>query len=520
METASRTENAKRNIVFSLLERGVQLLLPFFVRSVFIQCLGSEYLGLSSLFSSLLQILSLAELGFSSAMVFSMYEPIAKGDDDAVCALLNLYRRIYRIIGLIITAAGLLLLPFLQKLIHGEIPPDVNIYILYLITLFNTVISYFLFSYKSSLLNAGQRADIVSRITLAKDILHSGAQIAVLLLIKSYYAYVILLPLFTIANNIATHLIAGKLYPRYSCHGIVSEASASTIRKKVAGVFIYKIANVFRDSFDSIVISAFLGLSALGKFSNYYSIVTSLSAFVMVFRNSITAGIGNSIVTETVKKNYADFKKLQLLYMWISGTCTVCLYGLLQSFMKVWLGEEMLLSPDTAAVFTVWFFAMRLGDISYAYRTAAGLFWEDRWRPLLEAIMNLGLNILLVRFWGIPGILWATVFCLVFINAGWGTGILYRHYFRTERFREYLSRMLVFSFSTILACAISRIFCSLLIGTVETLSGWGSLILLGIICLIVPNLLFFFLFRCLPEYNESLSFARNLLHFGQKKPGG
>lgn len=183
----SRSKNAKRNIVFGILNRMIMILFPFAIRTVILYILGSEYLGLDSLFSSILSFLSLAELGVGSVLVFSMYRPIAEGDADMICALLNLYRRLYRYIGTFIFGAGILLIPFLQKLVKGDCPPDINLYILYLVYLFNTVLTYWMYGYKQSLLTAHQRSDIVSRFSL---ILQSGmylVQIAALYLSRSYY---------------------------------------------------------------------------------------------------------------------------------------------------------------------------------------------------------------------------------------------------------------------------------------------------------------------------------------------
>lgn len=152
-----KTKNARRNILFGILNKVITMFLPFVVRSVIIYALSAEYLGLNSLFSSILQVLNLTELGFSSAMVYSMYKPIAENDDETICALLNFYRKIYFIIGCIVLSLGLLLLPFLDKLINGDVPDNINIYILYLCYLVNTVLSYMMFAYRSSLLNAASK---------------------------------------------------------------------------------------------------------------------------------------------------------------------------------------------------------------------------------------------------------------------------------------------------------------------------------------------------------------------------
>ena len=200
----SRTKNTKRNIFWGVINKLITLVLPFLTRTVMIRTLGAEYLGLNSLFSSILQVLNLTELGFSSAIVYSMYRPIAENDKDSICALLNAFRKIYKIIGVAILAAGLSLLPFLPHLIHGSAPKDINIYYVYLVYLSNTAISYLLYAYKTALPNAFQRVDVISNIT---SITLGGMyilQIVILIGIKQYYPYIIILPICTVVNNIIT----------------------------------------------------------------------------------------------------------------------------------------------------------------------------------------------------------------------------------------------------------------------------------------------------------------------------
>ena len=198
----SRTKNATRNMFFGFINKLIVLLFPFVIRAMIIKTLGSEYLGLSSLFTSILQVLNLAELGFNSAIVYSMYKPIAEKDTTTICALINMYKKIYRIIGITIITLGLILLPFLNLLIKGNYPSDINIYILYLICLFNTGITYFLFAYKNALFTAHQRSDITSNIQSISYVLQYLIQIFVLVKLKNYYMFVIIQMFTTILNNI------------------------------------------------------------------------------------------------------------------------------------------------------------------------------------------------------------------------------------------------------------------------------------------------------------------------------
>ena len=310
----SRIKNAKRNIIGGLIRRMVMMLFPFVVRSVLIYKLGALYLGLNSLFSSILQVLSLAELGFGEAMVFAMYEPIAEEDDITIRALLGLYRKIYSGIGVVILSVGLVILPFLPRFISGEIPEQVNIYVLFLVYLINTCISYFLYAYKTSVLIADQRSDIFSNISTICSIIMYSLQILALLVTHNYYIYCILIPITTILNNLIIQIVTKKLYPQYYCDGQLDNSITKEIKKRVFGVFVFKVCSVFRNSFDSIVISAFLGLVVLGKYQNYFYIINSVMGIMIVLTSSITAGVGNSIIIDSKDKNYDDFIKFQFIF--------------------------------------------------------------------------------------------------------------------------------------------------------------------------------------------------------------
>ena len=339
-----RTRNAVRNVIFGGLLKGYQILVPFIMRTLLIRYLGMEYLGLNSLFTSILQILNLAELGVGSALGYSMYAPIAEGKKDEICALLSLYRRYYRLIGLGIFLAGIVLLPFLPSLVKTDsIPPDVDLYVLYLLHLGACVISYWLFAYKNSLLAAHQRSDLANKADLAVRTLQYLIQAGLLVGFRNYYWYLLAALGAQILTNLCTALVAQKNYPDYVPRGQVEEQTRQKIRGKIKDLFTSRVGVVIVNSADTLVISAFLGLTVLAVYQNYYYIVTSVIGLVGVLFTSTLAGIGNSLLTESRGKNYADFCKFTLLIAWIAGLCTCCLLCLLQPFMKLWIGEAGIL---------------------------------------------------------------------------------------------------------------------------------------------------------------------------------
>ena len=283
----NRTQNAKRNIIFGLINKIIVLLFPFVIRTIIIKNLGSEYLGLNSLFISILQVLNLAELGFNSAVVYSMYKPIATSDEETICALMNFYKKIYRYIGVIISIIGLSLLPFLNYLIKESYPNDINIYILYFIYLFNTSLTYFMFAYKGALLTAHQRNDITSNVNTITCILQYTLQIIFLIKFKNYYLFACVQIITTLINNIVIAIIAYKKYPNYFCKGELNNEMKFDIKKRVSGLMIQKICSTTRNSLDSLFISAFLGLNMVALYSNYYTIMNAIIGIMSIITSSI-----------------------------------------------------------------------------------------------------------------------------------------------------------------------------------------------------------------------------------------
>lgn len=504
---ASRTQNARRNIVTSVINKLIIMLTNFIMRTVLIWYLGKVYLGLDSLFTSILQILSLTELGIGSAMVYSMYKPLAENDVPAICALLKLYRTVYRWIALIMTVIGVAITPFLPLIVKNDLPDGLNLYALYFINLGNTILSYLLFAYRSALFTADQRYSINNNIYSVFKVGTTVMQIVAIILLKShpylaYYFYSLALPVTTVLKNLVTYYLSKKMYPQYACEGKVPKSEIDGIKKRVAGMFLHKVSFVFRNSLDSIVISAFLGLEILGQYNSYYFIINAVSGIMILVSNSVTASVGNSIVVETKKKNYTDFKKIQMLYMWLTSWLTVCFAACLQPFIKLWVGKDMLFNDGIMAIFCIYFFSMHFSRVCHIYRDAAGLWWQDRFRPIVETVVNLTLNILLVKFIGVSGVMLSTIFCIVFIEGTWGTAILFKHYFTEEKQSKYMFKLLWTWTLTAFSCAICYV-----IYRLTGLHGIPAIIVYGIIATVVLNVVYVIGNSFLPEFKSSVKFA-------------
>ena len=501
----SRTVNAVRNIGWGLFNRLTAILLPFVTRTVLITQLGLDYAGLSGLFTSILTVLSLAELGIGNALVFSMYKPIAEGNESKVCALLNFYRKCYRIIGAITLAAGLCILPFLRFLIDGDVPADINIYYLFLIFLGNNVISYLLLGYKQSLLIAFQRTDYLSKVGTVLQFGNSLLQIIAISRIHSYYLYSLVMPLGTIVNNLILAYVTKKEYPQYQCRGELERSELTDLKKRLSGLFLQKLGGIVNDSADTIVISAFLGLTTLAMYQNYFFVVSSVMAMASIVMSSLTATVGNYVATESLADNYELFKKLNSIAVWLSGWCAICMFCMFQPFIELWLGVEYQFGYEMVLLFSLYFFSYHWCDALGLFQNATGLWWETRFIPAVAAGLNLTLNLLLVQVIGLAGVLLSTIIAMILIYNFASSGVLFRVYFKSG-LREYWSgqgKMLVL---IIAAGALCFGCCSLVH------AGKMQFFVNGAICIALPLALVALFGRKRPEVTFVTDKIKALLH--------
>ena len=509
MAKIERTKNATRNIIFGVILRAYQIIVPFLMRTAMIYLMGVQYLGLNSLFTSVLQVLNLAELGVGSAMIYSMYRPIAEDDNTTICALMKLYRTYYRLIGLIIAVVGCILTPFIPKLISGDIPQGINIYILYLLNLGATVLSYCLFAYKNSILQAHQRTDIVSKVTLITNTIQYVLQLFVLWIFKNYYLYVIVMLVTQALTNIVTAIMADKIYPQFKPKGELHKEEIHQINQKIRDLFTAKLGGVVVGSADTIVISAFLGLTTLAVYQNYYFIMNSICGFITVIFSAITAGIGNSLVTESSEKNYNDFKKFTFIICFILCICCCCFVGLYQPFMKLWVGKKFMLSFSFVILFCILFYCLELAMVWATVKDAAGLWHSDRFRPLIGACANLIMNIVLVQVIGLYGIILSTVFSYIFISMPWLIHNLFKFLYN-ESLKVYLKDLSMYILVAILATTITTIICRKI-----TFVGIFELVFKGIISIIIPVSIEILCYRKKEEFKESIKLVKKMLKKGQ-----
>ena len=501
-----RTKNAARNVLFGGLLRVYSMLVPFLMRTVILYQLGVNYLGLDSLFASILQVLNLAELGIGSVMVFSMYKPIAEDNTAAICALMNLYKKVYRIIGLIILAVGLAITPFLPSLVHSGVPEGISLYTLYFMNLAATVLSYWLFAYKNSLLYATQRSDVGHKVHLVLDTLQYGTAILLIFVFHNYYMYLATKIVFQVVCNITISRVVTRMYPDFQAQGEVSKEDKKAIFQRVRDLFTSTIGGVVTNSADAIMISAFLGIRDLAIYQNYFFIISSLRATLEIVLSACTAGIGNSLVVETKEKNFHDFKKLTFIFCWLSGLCCAMLLCLYQPFMELWVGKDLLLTMPVVISFVIYLYVYEVNRVTNIYKDAAGIWHEDRFRPLTASIVNIILNALTISRFRFFGVIFSTVLSVLFVQFPWLMHNLFKLVFPRQYCFSYVKKHGLYAVITAAVCAVTYGICMLLPdqGLVFTLAARFA------ISLILSNLLFLAVYFKTDEFQMMLEVLQRL----------
>lgn len=500
-----KTRNASKNIVFGIILKVYHIIVPFLMRTAMIYLLGVQYVGLDGLFASILSVLNLAELGVGSAMIYSMYKPIAEDDSKTICALMRLYKIYYRIIGLIVLCGGLILCPYIPKLISGDVPDGLNVYVLYLLNLAATVLSYWLFAYKSCLLQAHQRSDVISKITLIAHTVRYLLQLVFLFAFKNYYYYLIVALVTQLLINIFTAVVADRLFPQYKAVGVLPKPVKDGINRKIKDLFTAKIGAVIVDSVDTIVISAFLGLSILGIYQNYFYIVTALTGIINIVMTSCMAGIGNSLVTENENKVFGDFKTFNFIISWIAGFCTAALLVLYQPFMNLWVGSENMFDFGAVICFSAYFCIKQFNTLLNVYKDAAGIWHKDRYRPLVTALSNLAMNLIMVQFWGIYGVLLSTIISMLFIGMPWIINNLFTELFSKNKMLEFLKQIFAYILVIVLLCGVSYLVCSFI-----DFGGILGIAIRLVLVAVIFNIVYLIIFFKSKEFKNVLKIANRL----------
>lgn len=493
----SRLKNSALNFASGFLGRVLTILLNFVVRTIFIYCLNEAYLSVNGLYSNILTVLSLAELGFGSAMVYRMYAPVAVKDYQKTAALLQFYKKIYIIIGVVIFLLGLCVIPFMDYIIKDK--PDISgLTLYYILFLVNTSISYWFSSYKASVLYADQKEYIKTNVQNTMAILQSGLQIVLLLLFRKYLLYLLVQLVGNIFLNLYVAHLVDKRYPEIQTYqgASLSAEERVQIRKDTEALVLSRFGHVALNGTDNIIISAVVGVLWVGRLSNYTLICDSVTSVLCQITAAITGSLGNFFATEDKHAGYALFKKVEFLNFWLYGFSFIALVTLLDPFVQIWAGGRFVLGLPISIAIAINFFVAGYMNTLWVFRSTLGLFKQGKFRPILVAILNIVLSIVLGRLWGVFGVLFATFLSRAAISLWYDPLILHRYGFEVSCkpfFARYFRRVLLLAAVLIAMLAIRHV----VLSSATTVLRFA---IMTMVTAIVPNAIFWLAYRRCEEY--------------------
>ena len=507
MKQRSRTENSIINSAMSIVTQVLTVVLNFAVKTVFIKMLNDEYLGVNGLFTNIITMLSLADLGIGIAIPYSLYKPLANKDEHKINVLMNFYKKVYTIIGIAVLLIGLSLTPFLGLIIK-DIPKNVpHLSLIYILFVIHSASSYF-FVYKKFLIDSDQKGYITSRIIFTFSTLLSIIQIILLVTTKNYILFLLSSIILVIIQNIYISNKANKLYPfiKNKTDEKLEKEDMEGIKKNVSSLFIYKVGTVIMNGTDNIIISKFIGLIIVGFYSNYVLIINSITTVLNQIFNAITSSIGNLVVTTNKKRSKEVYDNLNFANFWLYALFGVCIIVLINPFINVWIGKKYVMGFSIVFLLVLNFYVLGMQSVTNSFRNAYGLFWIAKYRPIIMVIINIVISVVLVQFIGIEGVLIGTLISRLVTTAWLDPYIVHKYGFEISPksyYIDYLKYLVIFiAISIILNYFVSMI----------AINNIFILILIAILVVIIVNVILILLFFKTSEFNYFYDKIKKIRH--------
>lgn len=506
-----RSAATMKNSIWGVVSQLIVCVLSLFSRRVMIETIGVEGVGLNAFLTSVITMLSLAELGIGTAIVYHMYAPLAKKDEEQITRLMHFYKIVYRAIAAVIMLIGLVLLPFMSKLVGDTSYSHGYISLIFMLFLLQTTSSY-LFTYKRSLLSADQKQYVITIYDLGYKITVIIVGVVVLKLKHELAYYLILLTVCTVLENILISKRVDALYPYINRNsGKLPKAERMDIAKDVKNIFIGKISNVITNSTDNILINVLVGTVQTGLYSNYNIIIGTLLSAINQLSSSMRGSIGNLVASETPEHIEKVLKRLLFIMFLIGSFCACCLTGLIDPFIALAFGEGLMLDRLTVYVFIFNLYMTAVEIPAWSMVTAAGLFKPDKYISILGTGINLIVSYFLGKELGMAGILIGTS-CTYVIKFTLKIILFYKKFLKLSCIRLFIKNILF-----VLITAAECVAVVYITGAVKISNAYVSFMLFAVISAAVPVISACILFFRTEEFVYGLNLLKGTVRHILKK---
>ena len=505
MKYFMRTSNSIKNSLTSFVGSTISCLIAFVSQAIFIKILGVEYIGVNGLFSNILSMFSIFELGIGSAIVYYLYKPIGENDEKKIKELLNFYNKAYKLICAIIFICGVLLIPFLKYIIK-DLTLDINIYLVYFLFLLSTLTSYCL-AYKRSFIIANQKNYIINLIHMFYLVFLNISQLIVIYFTRNYYLYLIIKVLSQILECIIISIYFDKNYNKYQVDNVhvLDKKTENAIFNKVKALLCHKIGAILVMGTDNIIISSFFGVIKVGLYSNYNTIISAVSTIFTQIISTTTASIGNLLIYENNEKKYEVFSKIRFLNLWISIFTSICILLIIQPFIALWIGSKYELSIEIVFMLVLNFFQNMQRQTYSTFKDSAGIWTEDKVVPLIESFLNIFFSIVCLKLFGLLGVFIGTFISGLILWCYSYPKFVYKKLFN----RSYKSYIKETMGSLVLLVALALLTYNISI-FIPIRDIWVRIVVNIFIAIVVPNLILIFLFRNTREFKYYLHLLKDI----------
>lgn len=502
----SRTQKSITNTAVSFASQLIIILLGFISRRVLIYSVGVQYLGINGLMTNILSIFSLAESGIGLAIGYSLYKPLAENDIETIKALMHFYRTVYRLLALMTAIVGLLFFPFLPVFLKDNTAPDANI--IYFLFLASSVCSY-LWSYKITLNSSDQNKYLYTIANTVTQILVLILKVFILYYTQNYIIYLCIELGSTLIKNIIFSCILDRRYPFLKEKQVrkLSEIEKGQLSKNIKSLFWGKFGYIASQCSDNLVISSIISVTMVGLYSNYTTLVSAVSGFVTTFTSGVTASMGNLIASESKERAYVVYKRIDFINYWLYTFSAVCLLCLTEPFIRIWLGADYILPKGILIVSVILFYLKGLNSGVDVAKNAAGLYYPDRFVPMIEATLNLVISIILAHQIGLLGVLIGTLISFLLLSFWTKPYFVFKDVFHV-RFSDYI----VWEGKKILlSIAIGAVLYALQL-RIQLSNIYFDLLLKALFTVVMSNVLLCVVFFKTGEFEYIKTMVRSIVH--------
>lgn len=489
-----RKKKSLLNIISSLGSYFVTSIFTLITQAFIVKILGIEYSGINGLFTNVITMLSVAELGIGETIIFKLYEPIAKKDTEKIKSWMVFYKLCYRYVAIAVTIIGLLIIPILPVMV-GKVSIKDNITLLYLITLIDCIFSYVM-TYKRSLLYADQKNYVIMNVHMGYMAFMNITQIIVLVLFKDYIIYLSVKIIYRILENLILNIYVNKHYPYIKEKTTpITKEERKDIFERIKAIFLQKISFVINKGIDSIVISIMLGVSAVGYYTNYNLVALAVTGIIYQIISSTCASVGNLLTEKNVEKNYTIYKRINMINSFLTGIFMTGFMCCINPLIIIWVGKKYLLPLGIVISFVIYIYSDSIRRSITIFKEAAGICKEDKKCYIIMALINLIASILLCKYIGISGVILGTAISYLYLIIYSYPKYIFKPLFKKD-YKYYHIENINYLISSIISIILSYI----IINQITISNVFINLIINGIISVGIFSIIFILFFYKSEEY--------------------